>query len=115
MDFITGLLKVQGRDYIYLVLDRLTKYAHFFAIPSEYSASQVADIFFREVFKLHGLLRYILSDRDSGFLIAFWQDLFSLSGMELKPSTNYHLQTDGNMDIMREWIEGYFHNYVSIQ
>jgi hypothetical protein len=55
MDFITGLSKVQGRDCIYVVVDRLTKFVHFFSIPSEYSASQVADIFFREVFKLHGL------------------------------------------------------------
>jgi hypothetical protein len=41
------------------VVDRLTKYAHFFAIPSEYNTSQVADIFFQEVFRLHGLPRYI--------------------------------------------------------
>jgi hypothetical protein len=62
MDFITGLPKVQGMDCIYVVVDRLTKYVHFFAIPLEYSASQVANIFFREVFRLHGLPRYIVSD-----------------------------------------------------
>jgi len=57
MDFITGLSKVQGRDCIYVVVDRLTKYAHFFAIPLKYSASQVVDLFFREVIRLHGLPR----------------------------------------------------------
>jgi hypothetical protein len=88
MDFITGLPKVQGRDYIYVVVDNLTKYAHFFAIPSEYSTSQVAYIFFREVFRLHGHLRYIVNDRDSRFLSAFWQELFRLSRTEMTPSTS---------------------------
>jgi hypothetical protein len=93
MDFITGLLKVQGMDCIYVVVDRLTKYAHFFSLPSEYNASQVADIFFREVFRLHGLARYIVNDRDNRFLSAFWQALFRLSGTELTPSTSDHPQT----------------------
>lgn len=50
MGFITGLPNVQGRDCIYVVADRLTKFAHFFAIPSRSSASQVAELFFKEVF-----------------------------------------------------------------
>jgi hypothetical protein len=115
MDFITGLSKVQGRDCIYVVVDRLTKYAHFFSIPSEYSTSQVADIFFREVFRLHGLPRYIVSDRDNRFLNTFWQELFRLSGTELTPSTSYHPQTDGKTEIVNKWIEGYLRNYVSGQ
>jgi hypothetical protein len=94
MDFITGLPKVQGKDCIYVVVDRLTKYAHFFAISSEYKAPQVAELFFREIFRLHGLPRVIVSDRDSRFLNAFWQELFRLAGTELTPSTSYHPQTD---------------------
>ena len=62
MDFIIGFSKVHGRDYRYVLVNRLTKFAHFFSIPSKYSASQVGDIFFKEVFKLHGLPRYIVSD-----------------------------------------------------
>jgi hypothetical protein len=61
MDFITGLLKVQGMDCIYVVVDRLKHYAHLFSIHLEYSASPVVEIFFREVFRLHGLPRYIVS------------------------------------------------------
>jgi hypothetical protein len=80
MDFITGLPKVHGRDCIYVVVDRLTKFAHFFAISSEYKAPQVAELFFREVFRLHGLPKYIVSDRDNRFLSAFWQELFRLVG-----------------------------------
>jgi hypothetical protein len=86
MDFITGLPHVQGKDCIYVVVDRLTKFAHFFAISSKYSAAQVAESFFREVFRLHGLPKTIVSDRDSRFMGDFWQELFGLVGTELMPS-----------------------------
>jgi hypothetical protein len=114
-NFITGLPKVQGKDCIYVVVDRLTKFAHFFAISSEYKATQVAELFFREVFRLHGLSRYIVSDRDNRFLSAFWQELFRLVGTELTPSTSYHPQMDGQTEIVNKWIEGYLRNYVSGQ
>ena len=71
MDFITGLPKVQGRDCLYVVVGRLTKFAHFFAISLDYSTSQVADLFFRKVFKLYGLPKIIVSVRDSKFTSAF--------------------------------------------
>ena len=115
MDFITGLPKVQGRDSIFVVVDRLTKYAHFFAIPTEYRASQVAELFFREIFRLHGLPKNIVSDRDSRFMSAFWQELFRLTGTELTPSTSYHPQTDGQTEIVNKWVEGYLRNYVAGQ
>ena len=72
MDFITGLPKAQGRNCIYVVVDRLTKFAHFFPITSTYTAIQVAELFFQEVFRLHGLPRNIVSDRDSRFMTHFW-------------------------------------------
>ena len=78
MDFITGLPKVQGKDCIYVVVDRLTKFAHFYAILTEYNAVQVVELFFREVFRLHGLSRNIISDRDSQFMGTFWRELFWL-------------------------------------
>ena len=75
-------------------MDRLTKFAHFFAIPSDYSAAQVAELFFREVFRLHDLPKTIVSDRDSRFFGAFWHKLFRIVGTELTLSTSYHPQTD---------------------
>ena len=57
MDFITGLPRVQGKDCIYVVVDRLTKFSHFFAIPLDYSAAQVIELSFREIFRLHGGLK----------------------------------------------------------
>jgi hypothetical protein len=76
MDFIIGLPRVQGRDYIFVVVDKLTKFAHFFSIPTDYKAIQVVELFFREVFRLHGLPRQIVSDRYGHFINAFWQELF---------------------------------------
>lgn len=77
------------------VVDRLTKFAHFFANTSSFSAAQVADLFFHEVFRLHGLPKNIVSDRDSKFLSTFWQEVFKMSGTVLTPSASYHPQTDG--------------------
>ena len=57
MDFITRLPKVQGQDCLYVVFDRLTKFAHLFSISFDYSVAQVAELFFREVFKLHRFLK----------------------------------------------------------
>lgn len=64
MDFITGVPKVSGKDCIFLVVDRLTKYAHFFSISMTYTAAQVVDLFFKKNVRLHGLPKTILSDRD---------------------------------------------------
>lgn len=113
MDFITGLPKAQGKDNIYVVVDRLTKYAHFFSITTTHIATQVANLFFCEVFKLHGLPRSIVSDRDSKFLSNFWQELFKLCRTELTSSTSYHPQTDGQTKIVNKWVEGYLRNYSS--
>jgi len=71
MDFITRIRTVQGRDFMYVVVDRLTKYAHFFAIPTRCSVSQVVELFFREVFRLHGLPKTIVSDKGSQFMGRF--------------------------------------------
>ncbi|XP_059063851.1 uncharacterized protein LOC131856292 [Cryptomeria japonica] len=109
------LPRVQWKDCIYVVVDRLTKYAHFFPIAIDFSASQVAELFFREVFRLHGLPKTIVSDRDSRFMSSFWQELFRLAGTELTPSTSYHPQTDGQTEIVNKWIEGYLRSYVSGQ
>jgi hypothetical protein len=97
------------------VVDRLTKLAHFYAIPTEYSVVQVAEVFFREVFKLHGLSKNIVGDRDSRFIGTFWRELFRLVGTELTPSTSYHAQIDGWTEIVNKWVEGYLRNYVGGQ
>ena len=64
-------------------------------------------MFFREVFRLHGLHKTIVSDCDSKFTSAFWQELFRLVGTELATSTSYHPQSDGKTEIVNKWIEGF--------
>eukprot|EP00253_Pinus_taeda_P004243 PITA_04243 len=113
MDFITGLPMVQGKDCIFVDVDRLTKYAHFFTRSVDYTTVQVAELFFREFFRLHGLPKTITSDRDIRFMGGFWQELFRLVGTELTPSTSYQPQTDGQTEIVNKWLEGYLRNYVS--
>jgi hypothetical protein len=90
MDFITSLPKAQGKDCIYVVFDRLTNFTHFFAIPTDYRAVQVAELFFKEIFRLHGLPQSIVNNRDSRFINTFWQEVFILVGTKLTPSTSYH-------------------------
>jgi hypothetical protein len=115
MDFITGLPKVQGKECIYIVVDISTKFAYFYVIPTEYIAVPVADIFFREVFRLHGLPKNIVSDRDSRFIGKFWRELFQLVGTKLTPRTIYRPQTDGQTNIVNKWVEWYLRNYVGGQ
>ncbi|KAH9295309.1 hypothetical protein KI387_038897, partial [Taxus chinensis] len=109
------LPEVQGKGCIYVVVDRLTKFAHFLSIPKIHTAAEVADWFFQEIFRLHGMPKNIVSDRDNTFLSMFWQELFKLSGTELTPSTSYHPQTDDQTEIVNKWVEGYLRNYVSGQ
>lgn len=68
MDFNTGLSKTQVNDSIMVVVDRLTKFAHFFAISTTHTTIHIADLFFRDVFRLHGIPLRIVSDRDNKFM-----------------------------------------------
>ena len=80
MDFIIGFPKVLGKDCIFAVVDRLTKFSHFFVVTTTFIAAQVAELFFKELFILHGLPKSVISDRDSIFLSAFWQELSKSCG-----------------------------------
>jgi hypothetical protein len=96
-----------------VVLDRLSKYAHLCALQHPFSASTVAQIFMDQVFKLHGMLHSIVSDRDPTFISNFWQELFKLQGTQLHLNIAYHPQTDGQTEVVKKNLERYLRCFAS--
>jgi len=107
MDFITGLPKSGNKSIIMVVVDRLSKYAHFCALPHPFTPTLVAQAFMDQIFKLHGMPTSIVSDRDPTFTSNFWQELFKLQGTQLQLSTSYHPQTDGQTEAVNKCLETY--------
>lgn len=98
MDFIEGLPKSRGRDVILVVVDRLTKYAHFLALSHPYSVQEVVHLFMDNIFKLHGMPTAIITDRDIIFTSHLFQEIFKAMNVSLRFSTAYHPQLDGQTE-----------------
>ncbi|GJT59617.1 putative nucleotidyltransferase, ribonuclease H, partial [Tanacetum coccineum] len=106
MDFVTGLPTTQKRhDAIWVVVDRLTKSAHFLPIRKNYGISKLAKIFQQEIVRLHGTPTSIVSDRDPKFTSHFWKGLQKAWGTRLKFSTAFHPQTDGQSERTIQTLE----------
>ena len=82
-------------DSIMVVVDKLMKETHFILVKSTYKTDAIAKIFMKDIFRLHGLPKAIVSDRDPKFTSKFWKGLFVDLGTKLKFNTAYHPQTDG--------------------
>ena len=78
MDFIVGLPKSGNKSVIMVVVDRIFKYVHFYALQHPFTASTMVQIFMDHVLKIHGMPHSIISDRDPTFTNNFWQELFRL-------------------------------------
>jgi hypothetical protein len=99
MDFITGLLKSEGKSVIMMIVNRLTKYAHFCARSHPFKDSTFATAIMEIVQKLHGSPKIIVSDRDPIFTGHFWKKIISCLGTQLAHSSSYHPQSDGQTEI----------------
>ena len=95
MDFIEGLPNSFGKQVIFVVVDRLSKAAYFIALQHPYTASDVAQCFMDNVFKLHGFPASITSDGDPIFVSQFWKDFMAYQGIQVQLSTAYHPQKNG--------------------
>jgi hypothetical protein len=114
MDFITDLPPSDGCDQLWVVIDRFTKMAHFIPLPTNgKTASDLARIFAREVWKYHGLPADIVSDRDSRFTSGVWTEFLQLSGIRSRMSTAFHPQTDGQTERLNQTIEAYLRTFVN--
>jgi len=106
MDFITGLPRTPRRfDSIWVIIDRLTKSAHFLPVRMTYSAEDYARLYIQEIVRLHGVPLSIISDRGAQFTTHFWRSFQKGLGTQVNLSTAFHPQTDGQAERTIQTVE----------
>jgi hypothetical protein len=106
MDSITGLPKsTKKNDVIMVVVDKLSKSSHLVPVKSTYKAIDIANIFMKEIFRLHGMPKEIVSDQVIKFTSSFWKSLIDGSETKLLFSTTYHPQTKGQIERVNQIVE----------
>ncbi|GJW19267.1 putative reverse transcriptase domain-containing protein [Tanacetum coccineum] len=106
MDFVTKLPRTSsGHDIIWVIVDRLTKSAHFLPMREDYKMERLARLYLNEIVARHGVPISIISDRDSRFTSRFWQSMQEALGTRLDMSTAYHPQTDGQSERTIQTLE----------
>jgi transposase InsO family protein len=113
MDFVTGLPPSQSKkDAIWVVVDRLTKTAHFIPVNVRDSMEKLIEIYTLEIVRLHGVPSSIVSDRDPRFTSRFWRKFQKSMGPNLKFSTSTHPQTDGQSERFFQILEDMLRAYI---
>jgi hypothetical protein len=106
MDFIVGLpLTTRKFDSIWVIIDRLSKSAHFIPVHTNYNVQNYARVYIDRVLCLHGVPKKIISDRGSQFVARFWEQLHASLGTHLIHSSAYHPQTDGQTERVNQILE----------
>ena len=114
MDFITDLPASDGHTELWVVIDRFTKMAHFIPLRQDQKkAEDLCRVFAKEIWRLHGVPRDIISDRDSRFTSSTWQVFLAILGVRPRMSTSFHPQTDGQTERTNQVIEAYLRSYIS--
>jgi hypothetical protein len=107
LDFVEALPRVRGKSVILTVVDRFSKYCHFIPLAHPYSAESVAQAFFAEIVRLHGVSQSMVSDRDIVFTSKFWRELMRLMGTNLHMTSAFHPQSDGQSESANRVITMY--------
>jgi transposase InsO family protein len=106
MDFIVGLPNTSQRhDSIWVIVDRLTRTAHFLPVHTTYNAKKYAEIYLDQIMRLHGIPKTIISDRGAQFVAHFWEQFQETLGTKLIRSAAYHPQTDGQIERINQILE----------
>jgi hypothetical protein len=106
MNFIVGLPRTQsGYDSIWVIVDRLTKVAHFIPVKTTYSGLQLAELYISRIVCLHGVPKKIVSDRGTQFTSKFWERLHETLDTQFCSSSAYHPQTDGQTERVNQILE----------
>jgi len=115
MDFITDLPKSDGYDTILVVIDRLTKMRHFIPCSKDLDAWQFANLFMKEIVRLHGLPHDIITDRGTLCTSDLWKETTGKLGIERRLSTAFNPQTDGLTERTNAILERYLGAYINYQ
>ena len=114
MDFITALPRVAGNfDSLFVVVNQLTKVAHLIPTRTTASTSNIAQLFVREIVRLHGIPARTISDRDAKFTSKFWTAMFQSLGTLLNLSSAYHPKTNGQTERVNQVIEDMLRSYCN--
>jgi hypothetical protein len=106
MDFIVGLPRTRdGYDSIWVIVDRLTKFAHFIPVRTTYTGAKLAEFYMTRIVCLHGVPKKIVSDRGTQFTSRFWEKLHESMDTKLNFSSAYHPQTDGKTKRTNQILE----------
>ena len=99
MDFVTHFPRTSLKhDAVWVIVDRLTKLAHFLVVRMTFTLKEFCRLYIREIVRLHGVPVSIVSDRDPLFTAQFWKSFQKAMGTQLSMSTVFHPQTDGQSE-----------------
>jgi hypothetical protein len=113
MEFIVGLPKYGNKSIIMVVIDRLSKYAHFCALPHPFTLTIVEIFFLDHIFNLHGIPTSIISYHDPNCTSTFWQEMFKLQGTQLNMSIAYHPHSNSQTKMVRQYLQTHLRCFSS--